>query len=142
MTLTKTTCCLVTPLGLESGGRRFSYVRGSRPVATYGLVNTEVYRNTNRLARALLCILGYARFENIGQRLGSRPRMAALLPLFLLLTACEVTAPQSGDCAEFDHKTVHDGKAVVCRMVYCQGMTSSMSMSGGVATLWCDERTP
>jgi hypothetical protein len=32
-------------------------------------------------------------FRNLGQRLGSGLSMTLLLPFFLLLTACEVTAP-------------------------------------------------
>lgn len=39
-------------------------------------------------------------------------------------------------CAEFDHKTTHNGTAMVCRMLWC-----NKDRGGGPATLWCDPVT-
>ena len=68
--------------------------------------------------------------------------MRTLLPLFLLLTACEVTAPATDSCIEFDRNTLHNGRPVTCRMVWCDERQAGNGSACDIATLWCDERTP
>lgn len=64
--------------------------------------------------------------------------------MLLLFTAgCfDLGAPKPEECIEFNHRTSREGAPTLCRMVWCETMTTAGKTSGGVATLWCDTVSP
>lgn len=66
---------------------------------------------------------------------------AAICLAVLAAGGCSPGAPDDakGDCVEFDHHTLRAGRAITCRMVWCQGVKMGSDYSAGVATLWCDD---
>lgn len=63
--------------------------------------------------------------------------MTRLLFLAFLGGCNDTQPPHMRDCVEFSHASMRDGRAVVCRMVWCGNNTWSDG-PGGPATLWCD----
>lgn len=69
--------------------------------------------------------------------------MYAIITMAVICTGCETTAPAADACVEFDRATIHAGRPVVCRMVWCEsGQGFSGAHSSGLAALWCDDVNP
>lgn len=65
-----------------------------------------------------------------------------LLGIAQALASCGPPLAPDGveDCTEFDRVTMHAGRPVVCRMVWCeQHATLGRNSASGLAALWCDQ---